>query len=138
MINIRNIITALLVVSTILLISCSQGDNSENITGGYFGYNSKYNGYTNHAVFRSYEESEKIAKELVNGINQSNKIYNNTLKALMPQLYLDNGTTYIREEGTCINKVLENTAQGFPLPLLIMYLLHHIFNIKTIALIIKY
>ncbi len=103
MINIRNIITALLVVSTILLISCSQGDNSENITGGYFGYNSKYNGYTNHAVFRSYEESEKIAKELVNGINQSNKIYNNTLKALMPQLYLDNGTTYIREEGTCIN-----------------------------------
>lgn len=103
MINIRNIITALLIVSTILLISCSQGDNSENIAGGYFGYNSKYNGYTNHAVFRSYEESEKIAKELVNGINQSNKIYNNTLKTLMPQLYLDNGTTYIKEEGTCEN-----------------------------------
>lgn len=102
MINIRNIIIALLFSSTIFLISCGAvGDGSESVTG-YFGYNSRYQGYTNHAVFTSYADAEIIAKALVNAINKGNKIYLKGTNAIIPQLYLDNGTTHIQENGTCI------------------------------------
>ena len=75
MINIRNIIIALLFTSSIFLISCGAvGDGSESVTG-YFGYNSKYQGYTHHAAFRSYQDAEIMAKALVDGINKGNKIY---------------------------------------------------------------
>ena len=61
MINIRNIIIALLFTSSIFLISCGAvGDGSESVTG-YFGYNSKYQGYTHHAAFRSYQDAEIMA-----------------------------------------------------------------------------
>ena len=61
MINIRNIIIALLFSSTVFLISCgSVGDGTESVTG-YFGYNSKYQGYTHHAAFRSYQDAEIMA-----------------------------------------------------------------------------
>ncbi len=102
MINIRNIITFILIVTTIMLVSCAiQEDTSDNTNGGYFGYNTKYKGYTNHAVFRAYKENEKIAKELVNAINKANLIYNMTIVPLIPQLFLDNGTQFIHENGTC-------------------------------------
>ena len=102
MINIRNIIIALLFTSSIFLISCGAvGDGSESVTG-YFGYNSKYQGYTHHAAFRSYQDAEIMAKALVDGINKGNKIYLKATNAIIPQLFLDNGTTYIQENGTCI------------------------------------
>lgn len=104
MINIRNIIIALLFSSTIFLISCgaSTGDGTDNMTGGYFGYVSKYQGYTNHAVYTGYDNAEIMAKALVDAINKANKIYTKATTAIIPQLYLENGTTYIHENGTCI------------------------------------
>lgn len=102
MINIRNIIIALLFSSTVFLISCgSVGDGTESVTG-YFGYNSKYQGYTHHAAFIGYQDAEIMAKALVDGINKGNKIYLKATNAIMPQLYLDNGTQHIQENGTCI------------------------------------
>ena len=78
MINIRNIIIALLFTSSIFLISCGAvGDGSESVTG-YFRYNSKYQGYTHHAAFRSYQDAEIMAKALVDGINKSYKCHNAT------------------------------------------------------------
>lgn len=102
MINIRNIITALLISSTIFLISCgTAGDGTESTTGD-FGYISRYQGYTHHAVYTGYANAEIVAKALVNAINTGNKIYAKTISAIIPQLYLDNGTTYMQENGTCI------------------------------------
>ena len=102
MINTRNIIIALLFSSAIFLISCASIDDGSESTTGYFGYYSKYQGYTHHAPFRSYQDSEVMAKALVEAINKGNKIYLKATNAIIPQLFLDNGTTYIQENGTCI------------------------------------
>lgn len=102
MINIRNIIIFLLFSSTVFLISCAAFDDGVVSTNGYFDYNSKYTGYTHHAAFKSYEDSQIMAKALVDAINKANKIYLRATNAIIPQLFLDNGTTYIQENGTCI------------------------------------
>ena len=89
MINIRNIIIALLFTSSIFLISCGAvGDGSESVTG-YFGYNSKYQGYTHHAAFRSYQDAEIMAKTSDNRTMTSYITYSNycLLDTLSPSQY---------------------------------------------------
>lgn len=67
-------------------------NNTDLIYGGRFGYYSKYNGASNQAYKGTHARSEEIARELVNAINLSNKIYLYAVEMMIPEFYVDNYT----------------------------------------------
>lgn len=97
-----------------VLPSCGGSTYDDNETygtyGGIFGYYTKYTGYTNQAYYGDYARSEAIAKQLVEAINLSNKIYLNAVEMMIPEFFVDNltdtedyyylGNTRI-DNGTC-------------------------------------
>lgn len=67
-------------------------DNTTLIYGGIYGYYSKYTGASNQAYKGTNQRSEEIAKQLVEAINLSNKIYLNAVEMMIPEFFVDNYT----------------------------------------------
>lgn len=100
----KNISILLTIILSSLLISCGEMEETpEDEYNNSFGYHSKYSGKTNHAYFNGYDNAEIMAKKLVEGINQANKIYRNATTALIPELFLEDNIKrkYDYDNGTC-------------------------------------
>lgn len=79
----------------------SYDDGAATAEAGDFGYESRYAGYTFHAAFQSDDASQTIASSLVKAVNLGNKIYLNSVKMMLPELFTDNGSIRRTDNGTC-------------------------------------
>ena len=76
------------VIVLFISISCAGGEYGAEYEN-WFGYYSRYKGQTNHAYYNGYADAEVMAKKVVEGINTVKKLYNNSINALIPAIFLD-------------------------------------------------
>lgn len=79
------------VILLFMTISCAGGEYSTEYEN-WFGYYSRYKGQTNHAYYNGYTDAEVMAKKVVEGINTAKKLYNTSISALIPAIFLDDET----------------------------------------------
>ncbi len=93
-------------IFSLIFISCGSGGEYDTEYENWFGYYSRYQGQTNHAYFNGYTDAEIMAKKVVDGINMAKKLYNTSISALIPAVFLDDETyanldTYHDNLSTC-------------------------------------
>lgn len=79
-------------VFSLVLLSCGSDTEYDAEYENWFGYYSRYKGQTNHAYFSGYADAENMAKKVVDGINTAKKLYNTSVSALIPAIFLDDET----------------------------------------------
>ncbi len=97
----RSISIIIVVALSFSIFSCSDLPLAEYLNN--FGYDTRYTGLTNQAAYNGYDASETMAEKLVEAIETAIKLYQSSITALIPAIYVDNSTDYIYEDnGTCL------------------------------------